>query len=101
MDEPQNELHTVEVRFLGEMLATYLDLSGAYTLYRTPEGLYLVYIDEDDGEGGLAWLEAGRTGSGLTEEQIWREFPEFHAALTGPGRGSAQAPSSTACTCCR
>ncbi len=29
--EEQFEL-SVEVRFLGEMLATYIDLSGAYTL---------------------------------------------------------------------
>ena len=59
-----NEQHTVEVRFRGEMLATYIDLSGAYTLYRTPEGLYRVHIDE--GEGGLAWLESGHIGNGLT-----------------------------------
>ena len=51
----RNEMQTVEVvevRFSGEMFATYTDDSGAYTLYRTPENLYRIHIDE--GECGLA-----------------------------------------------
>jgi hypothetical protein len=86
-----SEMHTVAVRFRGEKLATYIDRSGAYTIYRTPEGFYRVHIDE--GEGGLAWLEGGPTGGGLTEEKVRREIPQFEHAT--------RAPSSTACSCCR
>jgi hypothetical protein len=81
-----NELHTVEVRFRGEMLATYIDLSGAYTIYRTPERLYRIHIDE--GEGGLAWLESGRNGSGLTAAQVRTLFPEFEPATNIPTPGN-------------
>ena len=45
-------VEVVEVRFSGEKLATYTDDLGAYTLYRTPEDLYRIHIDE--GECGLA-----------------------------------------------
>jgi hypothetical protein len=72
-----SELHTVEVRFRGEKLATYTDDSGAYALYRTPEGLYRIHIDEDEGE--LAWLESGHLGNGLTAAQVRTLFPEFVA----------------------
>ena len=82
-----SELQTVEVRFTGEKLATYTDDSGVYTLYRTPEGLYRVHIDEDD--GGLAWLESGHYGTGLTEAQLRRVFPEFEAATTRAFRHDA------------
>ena len=78
-----SEMHTVEVRFRGEMLATYIDESGAYTLYRTPEGLFRIHIDEDDGEDGLAWLESGHLGNGLTAAQLRTLFPEFEAAVLG------------------
>ncbi len=76
-----SELQTVEVRFTGEKLATYTDDSGIYTLYRTPEGLYRVHIDQ--GEGEQAWLESGRSGNGLTEAQLRRVFPELFA-MTQP-----------------
>jgi hypothetical protein len=88
MDEKQS----VEVRFFGKMLATYIDHTGVCTLYLTPEGLYRVHIEELDEEGGLAWLEGGRLGSGLTAEQVRTLFPEFvHATRESP---------STACSCC-
>jgi hypothetical protein len=87
-----SEMHTVEVRFFGDKLATCIDPSGACTLYRTPEGLYRIHIDELDEEGGLAWLEAGSTGAGLTAAQVRKLFPEFvHATRES---------SSAACTCC-
>ncbi len=73
-----SELQSVEVRFRGEKLATHVDGADVFTLYRTPEGLYRVHIDE--GEGGLAWLEAGRNGDGLTEAQLLKVFPEFESA---------------------
>jgi hypothetical protein len=45
-------------------------------LYRRPDGLYSVHIDESD-EG---WLEDGR-GDGLKEWQVRRFFPELAAGL--------------------
>jgi hypothetical protein len=77
------KMHTVEVRFLGEKVATHTEGEGegadVYTLYRTEE-LYRVHIDE--GEGGPAWLEGGHLGNGLTEAQLLRVFPEFEGATT-------------------
>jgi hypothetical protein len=73
-----NELQSVEVRFPGQKLTTHVDGADVYTLFRTPEGLYRVHIDE--GEGGLAWLESGHYGDGLTEAQLLRVFPEFEPA---------------------
>jgi hypothetical protein len=73
------EMHAVEVRFRGEKLATHMEGADVFTLYRLPEGLYRVHIDE--GEGRLAWLESGRSGIGLTEAQIRRVFPEFADAI--------------------
>jgi hypothetical protein len=72
------EMHAVEVRFRGEKLATHMEGADVFTLYRLPEGLYRVHIDE--GEGGLAWLESGLDGDGLTEAQLLRVFPEFEPA---------------------
>ena len=74
-----SEQQTVEVRFAGEKLATHVEGADVYTLYRTPEGLYRVHIDE--GEDGQAWLESGRDGTGLTEAQLLRVFPEFEATV--------------------
>ena len=85
-----DELHTVEVRFRGEKVATHIDGADVFTLYRTPEGLYRIHIDE--GEGGLAWLESGRNGTGLTEAQVRTLFAEFQADTTRPGSGSPQRP---------
>ena len=85
-----SELQTVEVKFSGEKLATFTDGSDTYSLYRTPEGLYRVYIDE--GEGKQAWLESGRSGNGLTEAQVRTVFPELSASTNRPGSGSPQGP---------
>ena len=82
-----SEQHDVAVRFRGEKLVTHTDGADVFTLYRTPEGLFRVYIDE--GESGLAWLESGRSGNGLTAAQVRTLFPEFEAA-TRPGRGLPQ-----------
>ena len=82
-----SEMQVVEVRFRGEKLATHTDGADVFTLYQTPEGLYRVYIDE--GEGGLAWLEFGHYGTGLTEAQLRRVFPEFEAATTRAFRHDA------------
>ncbi len=73
-----SKLQTLEVRFEGEQLATVPTEAGTYTLFRTPEGGYIVHTDE--GEGELAWLEAGRDGRGLTEAQIRALWPELYEA---------------------
>ena len=75
-----NELQAVEVRFRGEKLATHTDGADVFTLYRTPEGLYRIHIDE--GEGRSAWLESGHYGTGLTAAQLHTVFPEFEGTTT-------------------
>ena len=70
-------LQTVEVKFYGEKLATYSHEHGTTTtLYRTPEGLYLVHTDE--GEGGTSALDAGRyPGEGFDEASLRWGWPEL------------------------
>ena len=72
------ELQRVEVRFRGERLAEVTEASGVYSLFRTPEGGYIVHTDE--GEGELAWLEAGRDSLGLTEAQVRMLWPKLYEA---------------------
>ncbi len=72
------QLQTVEVRFRGERLAEVTEASRVYSLFRTPEGGYIVHTDE--GEGELAWLEAGRDSLGLTEAQVRMLWPELYEA---------------------
>lgn len=76
MSAPQ--LQRVEVRFRGERLTTVTEASGVYSLFRTPEGGYIVHTDE--GEGKEAWLEAGRDGRGLTEIQVRALWSELYEA---------------------
>jgi hypothetical protein len=66
-------IQTVEVRFEGELLATYTDSLAVYTLYRIPEGRYRVYVEE----GETAFLESGLHGVGLTEWQVRHLWPEL------------------------
>ncbi len=68
------ETQTVLVRFAGELVGYHADEVARYALYRTPEGRYLVHIDE----GGEAWLETG-IGDGLEEHKARRLFPELFA----------------------
>jgi hypothetical protein len=68
-----SQLQTVEVRFPGERVASFSSGIATYTLYRTPESLYRVHIEE----GERAWLESGRDGEGLPEEFARRSFPEL------------------------
>jgi hypothetical protein len=76
MRRTMSETHTVEVKFAGEKLATATDEVSTNTLYRRPDGLYLVHIDE----GNEAWLENGR-GEGLEAWQVRKLFPELATAL--------------------
>ncbi len=66
-------IQSVEVRFEGEELASYTDSVSVNTLYRTPEGLYRVHMDE----GETAFLESGLDGEGLTEGQVRALWPEL------------------------
>jgi hypothetical protein len=68
-------IQTVEVRFEGEEIATYADSLAVYTLYRTPEGRYRIYVDE----GETAFLESGLDGDGLTESEVRQLWPELMA----------------------
>jgi hypothetical protein len=70
------ETQRVEVRFEGEELAIHTDRAGTNTLYRTPEGLYRIHIDE----GQSAFLESGLHGEGLTEAQVRTLWPELAEA---------------------
>ncbi len=50
---------------------------SVYTLYRTPEGLYRIHIDEGPKS---AFLESGLDGEGLTEERVRTLWPELAEA---------------------
>ncbi len=67
---------SVEVRFEGEELATHTDAAVVHTLYRTPEGLYRIHMDDCE----TAILESGIPGDGLTEERVRRLWPELAEA---------------------
>ncbi|MCA1740283.1 MAG: hypothetical protein LC740_16090 [Actinobacteria bacterium] len=80
-----NELQTVEVRFYGERLATVTLANGAYTLYRTPDGSYFVYIDEgEEGAhlvtGGSTAMPRGQLNEGISEANAREFWPELLAA---------------------
>ncbi len=68
------QTQTVFVRFAGELVGYHADEVARYAIYRTPEGRYLVHIDEGD----EAWLEAG-LGDGLEEHKARWLFPELFA----------------------
>lgn len=63
-----SELQTVEVRFRGSRLGSYVGLAGTvWTLYRVADGYYYVHIDDG---GEEASLEAGRNGIGLSDREV-------------------------------
>ncbi len=68
------ETQAVTVRFAGELVGDHADDVARYALYRTPEGRYLVHIDEGD----EAWLETS-LGDGLEEHKARWLFPELFA----------------------
>jgi hypothetical protein len=70
-------IQAVEVRFEGEEIARHTDRAGVNTLYRTPEDLYRIHIDEGP---GLAFVESGLHGDGLTEAQVRSLWPELAEA---------------------
>jgi hypothetical protein len=61
-------IQSVEVRFEGEKLATHTGPTSTNTLYRTPEGLYRVHMDE----GEIAFLESGLDGEDLLSGKCGR-----------------------------
>ena len=69
---------TVEVTFQGEQVGTHTDQNTTYTLYRVPQDLYVVHVDEGD----ESWLETNG-GQGLSEGVLGTFFPELAEAFVG------------------
>jgi hypothetical protein len=69
---------TVEVTFQGEQVGTHTDQNTTYTLYRVPQDLYVVHVDEGD----ESWLETNG-GEGLSEGMLGTFFPQLAEALVG------------------
>jgi len=70
------EQQTVEVTFRGELVGSHSDGKTTHTLYRVPEGMYVVHVDE----GEESWLEThGRQG--LNEGMVRTFFPDLAAAV--------------------
>ena len=85
------EQHTVEVTFEGEEVSRVADSAGISTLYRTPEGTYLVHMDsrhvtEEHARilGRNAVLEQGCFPRGHTEGFARSWWPELFAVQSSP-----------------
>jgi hypothetical protein len=73
------EEHTVEVTIEGEQLSSVTDEFATKTLYRKPEGTYVVYLDQrKSGDGAV--LEEGVYPRGLSEHDMRVTFPELWEA---------------------
>jgi hypothetical protein len=70
------EQQTVEVKFRGEPVGSYSDDGTTYTLYRVPDGMYVVHVDR----GEESWLET-HGGKGLNEGMVRTFFPGLAAAV--------------------
>jgi hypothetical protein len=73
-----SEMQAIEIRFRGERLGSYVSSGGTtWTLYRMgypSEGYYYrIHASDEDG----AWMESGRTGNGLEDWEVLRDWPEF------------------------
>ncbi len=73
------ERHTVEVTFEGEEVSSFADEHATYTLYRTPEDTYFVYLDARKG-GDEAVLEIGHHPHGLSEHGVRVMWPDLWEA---------------------
>ena len=69
---------TVEVKFEGEQVGTYTDKDTTYTLYRVPNDLYVVHVDEGD----ESWLETNGS-QGLSEGMLGTFFPQLAETFLG------------------
>jgi hypothetical protein len=68
------ERHTVEVTFEGDEVSSVTDELATKTLYRTPEGTYLVHLDQrKSGEGAV--IEEGVYAPGMSEHDVRVLFP--------------------------
>ncbi len=70
------EQQTVEVKFRGELIGSYSDDGTTYSLYRVPDGMYVVHVDR----GEESWLET-HGGKGLSEGMVRTFFPGLAAAV--------------------
>jgi hypothetical protein len=77
------ERHTVEVTFEGEVITSVTNDYADSTLYRQPDGRYLIYLDARK-SGDEAVLEIGHYPHGLSERDVRVSFPEFREALAVP-----------------
>jgi hypothetical protein len=69
-----SEMQTIEIRFRGERLGSYVDSEGTtWTLYRGTDGYYRIHASDE----AAAWMEAGRYGNGLEDWQVLKDWPEF------------------------
>jgi hypothetical protein len=70
------EQQTVEVKFQGQEVGSHSDSSATYTLYRVPDGMYVVHVDR----GEESWLET-YGGQGFNEGMVQTFFPELAEAV--------------------
>jgi hypothetical protein len=68
-------IQTVEIKFEGEQVGSYVDNTITYTLYSVPGDLYVVHVDEGD----ESWLETNG-GQGLSEGMLGTFFPQLAEA---------------------
>ena len=73
------EEHTVEVTIEGEKVSSVTDEFATKTLYRTPEGTYVVHLDQRKcGEGAV--VEYGDYPLGMSERGVRLMWPELWEA---------------------
>jgi hypothetical protein len=76
-----SEMQTIEISFRGERLGSYVDSGGTtWTLYRMDyphDGLYRIHASDEDG----AWMESGRSGNGLEDWEVLRDWPDLGECL--------------------
>jgi hypothetical protein len=78
-------MQTAECRFHGERLAAVTLEDGVYTLYRTSDGSYFVYIDEGESgaylvTGASAAMPRGHLNDGISAHSAWKAWPELLSA---------------------
>ena len=72
------ERHTLEVSFVGELLATHTSERGTTSrLYRSEDQTLYLYWQE----GEEAWLETGEPGVGVRPSLVAHLWPELAASL--------------------
>ena len=76
------ETHTVEYTFEGEKVSSVAGQHADLTLYRRPDGTYLVHLDARK-VGDNAVLETGDYPRGFSAREIQATWPELLEAQSG------------------